>query len=168
MVGWAGVRNAWSEVATTIRTRWPASICRTIAGSVTVTGRAAVIDGESRVRRTGATRPALSVVAPAGSTSYSLTNSVAEPVGDAARSRTVGAPTTSTGLLNGPDWNAANCPGTSWDTPASSELSRPPAPGSALIAPGLPFGGLAIGCGGPLTVRAARPVPVSPGYVGSE
>jgi hypothetical protein len=32
----------------------------------------------------------------------------------------------------------------------------------------LPFGGLAIGWAGPLTAISVRPVPVSPGYAGSE
>ena len=54
-----GVRYAWSEVATTIRRRCPASIRRTIAGSVTVTGCAAAMSAGRPVSRTGATRPAL-------------------------------------------------------------------------------------------------------------
>src|SRR3712207_4090205 len=135
-----------------------------MAGRVTVTGCACSIDAGRPVRRTGATRPALSVAAPAGSTSYSLTKTVASPVGDAARRRTVGAPTTSTVDGTGADWNAANCPGMSPATPLSSVVSRSPTPGRDDSAPGLPFGGLAIGWAGPLTVIAVRPVPVSPGY----
>ena len=53
-------------------------------------------------------------------------------------------------------------------TPFSSVVSRSPTPGSDDSAPGLPFGGLAIGWAGPLSAISVRPVPVSPGYVGSE
>ena len=41
-------------------------------------------------------------------------------------------------------------------------------PGRELSAPGLPFGGFAIGCAGPARETSVLPVPVSPGYVGSE
>jgi len=67
--GSAGEAYAWSDVATTSRSRCPASTRRTIPGSVTVTGVAASTELGRPVRRTGATRPDGSVAAPCGSTS---------------------------------------------------------------------------------------------------
>src|SRR5690606_3369515 len=63
------VAYAWSEVATTSRTVWPASIRRVTAGSRTVTGAARDRSAGSPDSRTGATRPAGRVATPSGSTS---------------------------------------------------------------------------------------------------
>jgi hypothetical protein len=92
-----------------------------------------------------------------------LTNSVASPVGDAARSRTVGAPTMSIDFSTGAETKVANWPGMSPATPSSRLVSRPPMPGSEDRAPGLPFGGLAICWASPLTWTSMLPVPVRPG-----
>src|SRR5262249_32120488 len=94
--GSVGVAYAWSDVDTVMRIRCPCWNSYTMAGRVTVTGRASAIDGGSPVRRTGATSPFGSVAPRCGSRSYSLTNSTALPLGDAARMVTAGAPTTST------------------------------------------------------------------------
>jgi len=41
--------------------------------------------------------------------------------------------------------------GTSVTTPRTNEATPPPTPGNELIAPGVPLGGFAAGCGGPAT-----------------
>ena len=114
---------------------------RATAGRVTSTGRAWSISAGRPVSRTGATSPAARVVDPAGSMSYSLTNSTASPDGEATRIRTVGAPTTSTGSVKGTETKAACWPGTSATTPLTNEAS-PPADGTEEIAAGFPPGGL--------------------------
>ena len=48
--------------------------------------------------------------------------------------------------------------------PPSSSLSRPPAPGREESAAGLPLGGLATGCAGPVSGSWVAPVPLRPGY----
>ena len=109
--------------------------------------------------RTGATWPPGRLPAPSAPTAYSLTNSTASPVADAARIRTVGAPTTSTVDSNGRLPNSANWPGMSSPAPPTNDDSPP---GSVETAAGVPFGGLAIGCGGP-TTPTATPALDSPG-----
>src|SRR5207248_831724 len=115
--GAPGVAYAWSDVETVTRNRCPAWNSCTIAGSVTVAGRASAMDSGSPVRWTGATRPFGSEAPFCGSTSYSLTNSTASPVGDAALSCTVGAPTMSTVDGSGAETKSACCPGISSTRP---------------------------------------------------
>ncbi len=94
-----------------------------------------------------------------------MTKTTASPVGDAARSRRVGAPATSIALVSGAVANVACWPGMSVATlPLSSEDRRLPSPGSDEMAPGFPFGGLAIGWAGPVTLTWVFPLPVIPGY----
>ena len=146
-----------------IRNRCPAWNSCTIAGSVTATGCAWSIDAGSPVSRTGATSPSGSVSPFFGSTSYSLTNSTACPVGEAARMRTVGAPTTSTVDGSGAERKSACCPGTSTTRPLTNDATPPPSPGSDVIAAGLPPGGLAIGRSAPRTSTVLVAPPATPG-----
>jgi hypothetical protein len=88
-----------------------------------------------------------------------LTNSTASPVGDATRSRTLGAPITSTISSNGRLSYLANWPGMSRPAPPMNCDSPP---GNVETAAGVPPGGFAIGCGGPLT-STVRPGADTPG-----
>src|SRR5579859_1910243 len=162
-VGAFGVRYAWSEVDTVTWIRCPAWNSCTIAGRATVTGAAAAIVFGSPVRCTGATSPLGSVEPLRGSRSYSLTNRTASPVGEAARIRTVGAPTTSTVDGSGAEKKSACCPGISVLRPLVN-VDSAPKPGSAVIAAGLPPGGFAIGWAGPRTSTVDVREPVTPGY----
>src|SRR5512142_872588 len=154
-VGCAGVAYAWSDVATVTRSRCPVSNRYTIPGRVTVTGLACARSVGRLVSRTGATRPSGSVDTPLRSMSYSFTKSTASPVGDAALTWTLGAPTTSCGTVNGCERKSACWPGTSTTAPPTKLASPPaPTPGRDDSAPGVPDGGLATACGGPATDTA--------------
>lgn len=113
--------------------------------------------------RTGATSPPASVATPASSTSYILTNSTASPAAEAARSRSLGAPTTSISRGSGAEVNRACCPGRSVTMPLTKDASLPAA-GSDETAAGVPAGGFATCCGDPATGTDRVPVPASPGY----
>src|SRR5262245_19767530 len=92
-------------------------------------------------------------------------NRTASPVADATRICTVGEPTTSTGLSNVADEKSACCPGISSATPLT-RLDRLPVkvPGSVLIAPGVPLGGLDAGWAGPRTsILTGAGLPGAPG-----